>query len=385
MDWMYLVYFLLAAALFSGCRAYGRGEWNEEYTSLGQSKVLQGALVLGVALHHMAQKSCAPWHKPAYIVHGLDFFVPIGYLFVSAFFFCSGLGLYKSLKTKPNYLNGFIRKRILPLVAAFYLSEFICLAVRLLIGQKMDALTVLWYASGLHMANENSWYLIAIPFFYLAFYFAFRFCRREGFAIFWVFVFTLAYTVFGTSLNHQSDWWMRGEWWYNSVLLFPLGLLFGKHEAKTTAFFKKAYWLLLPVSFAGIFLSNRLFGMVEGKWGYYNEWDSLMIVHRLATAASQWLVCIFFTAFLLLLMLKVRFGNRVLRWLGAMTLSFYLMHGIFVEMFGYNFLEVAPSITYIRNVPLYMLAVLCCSVPAALLFNWLWQAVTNRFIRRKAQ
>ena len=125
MDWMYLVYFLLAAALFSGCRAYGRGEWNEEYTSLGQSKVLQGALVLGVALHHMAQKSCAPWHKPAYIVHGLDFFVPIGYLFVSAFFFCSGLGLYKSLKTKPNYLNGFIRKRILSLVAAFYLSEFI--------------------------------------------------------------------------------------------------------------------------------------------------------------------------------------------------------------------------------------------------------------------
>ncbi len=104
MDWMYLVYFLLGIVLFFGARAYKRGEWNEEYTSLPQTKALLGFSALGVALHHLAQKSCAPWHPQWYIVHGLDVFVDMGFLFVAVFLFCSGLGLYKRWKTKPNYL-----------------------------------------------------------------------------------------------------------------------------------------------------------------------------------------------------------------------------------------------------------------------------------------
>ena len=102
MDWMYLVYFLMGALLLFGAKGFRKKEWNEEYTGLKQTKNLQGIAALGVALHHMAQKTCAPWHSYKYIVHGLDFFVPIGYLFVAVFLFCSGLGLYKSLQTKPE-------------------------------------------------------------------------------------------------------------------------------------------------------------------------------------------------------------------------------------------------------------------------------------------
>ena len=36
-------------------------------------------------------------------------------------------------------------------------------------GERMRAATVLWYLSGLHMANANAWYAVAITFFYLAF------------------------------------------------------------------------------------------------------------------------------------------------------------------------------------------------------------------------
>ena len=70
-------------------------------------------------------------------MHGLDFFLQLGYLFVSVFFFCSGLGLYKSFRTKPDYLKGFFRRRVLPIVIAFYLSEWIYLAIRLLAGERM--------------------------------------------------------------------------------------------------------------------------------------------------------------------------------------------------------------------------------------------------------
>ena len=386
-DWMYLVYFLLGALCFGGARLCGRGSWNEEYTSLRQTKALQGLMALCIALHHMAQKTCAPWHQFRYIVHGLDFFVPIGYIFVGVFLFCSGLGLYRSLKAKPDYLKGFVRHRILPVVAAFYLSEFIHLAVRLLMGEKMSALDVIWYLSGLHMANPNAWYVIVIPFFYLAFYLAFRYSRSERAAILWVTAFTLAYTLLGTCIDPQNDWWMRGSWWYNSILLFPLGLLFGRHEARITAFFKKGYWGWLVLFFAAIFLLYQLSLQVTDNWkGHYWESvnDPLKIPFRLCGAASQWLVCIAFVGFCFLLLMKLRFGNRLLSLLGSVTLAFYLMHGLFVELFGYNFMDIGNSLVYIKNVPLYMLAVLAGSALGTFLFQLLWKAVT-RWIRQGAR
>ncbi len=376
---MYLFYFALALLLFFGAKSVGRGNWNDDYTSLQQTKILQGIMILGVALHHMAQKTCASWHPRTYIIHGMDPFVPMGYMFVAVFFFCSGLGLYKSFRSKPDYLKGFFRRRIVPLIIAFYLSEIIYTAVRLLMGEKMDAITVLWYLSGLHMANFNAWYLIVMPFFYLAFWAAFRFCRREGTAIFWVFLFTLGYTVLGAFIDHQDDWWMRGEWWYNSAILFPLGLLFAKHEEKITRFLKKGYWFWLLLSFAAIFLLFQQSQYMNNfVWGYYGEWgDPLKIPHRLMSCGLEWLVGIAFVAFCFLLMMKVKLGNRVLAWLGAVTLEFYLMHGIFVELFGYNFLDFTNSLYYISNVPLFICAVLACAVPATILFRWVWKKTAN--------
>ena len=378
MDWMYLFYFSLALLFFFGARSTGRG-WNEEYTSLKQTKMLQGIAALGIALHHMAQKTCAPWHPSVYTVHGLDFFVPIGYMLVGLFLFCSGLGLYRSLKSKPDYLKGFFRRRILPIIIAYYLSEFIYTGIRLLMGEKMNLTTILWYLSGLHMANFNAWYVVVIPFFYLVFWAAFRFCKREGTAIAWVFLFTLAYTAAGAMIDHQDDWWMRGEWWYNSIILFPLGLLFGKFEKQVTGFFKKGYWFWLLFFFAGIFLVFRQSEwLVNGPWGYYGEWgDRLKVQHRLMSAGIQWVSAFFFVVFCFLLMMKVQLGNRVLAWLGGMTLEFYLMHGVFVELFGYNFLDISKSIVYIKKVPLYVVVVLACSVPASLLFRLILRQLTG--------
>ena len=385
MDWMYLFYFFLALLLFFGAKGAGRGNWNEEYTSLKQTKILQGIMALFIALHHMAQKTCAPWHPQTYIVHGLDPFVPIGYVLVGVFLFCSGLGLYKSFKTKPDYLrNGFFRKRILPIVIAYYLSEWIYTVVRLLMGQKMKTVEIFWYLSGLHMANENAWYLIVIPFFYLAFWAAFRFCRREGFAIFWIFVFTLGYTVLGAFIDHQDDWWMRGEWWYNSILLFPVGILFGKFEKPLTRFFRKGYWIWLVFFLAAfLLLLWQSEWLNNNRWGYYGEWgDKLKVEHRLMCAGLQWAVALFYVAFCFQLMMKVRLGNKALAWLGAVTLDFYLMHGMFVDMFGYSFLDVAKSLYYIKNVPLYIAAVLACSIMATLLFRWLRQKTTGLLIKK---
>ena len=381
---MYLFYFLLGTVIFFGAKGMGRCQWNEDYTSYSQTRILLGIQALLIPLHHMAQKSCAPWHDPRYIVHGLDVFVPVGHLLVSVFFFCSGLGLYKSLKTKKDYLKGFIGKRIVPLIIAFYLSEFIYLAVRLIMHEKMSALDVIWYLSGLHMANMNCWYLIAIIFFYFFFYLAFKLCKKEGTAIFWMFFACVAYAVLGAFLGHPTGWWMRGEWWYNSIILLPLGLVFAKYEEKITAFFKKAYPVLLPATIIGTFALYFLSQFVQAVWGYYGEFshDPLRVAHSLGCCAVQWLLCIFYTLSLFLLSLKIRLGNRLLALLGSVTLELYLMHGMFVEMFGYDFLEIAPSLHYIKNVPLYIAVVFACSVPLTFIYHVVWKKIVKALAKK---
>lgn len=381
-----LIYFLLGILLCYGARLYPRGVFNEESTSREQTKALTGIMTMGVMLHHLAQKIQVSRNLTYVRATGLDFFTNVGFLLVAVFFFCSGLGLYKSVQNKPDYLKGFVRRRVLLIAVAFYLSEWIYTAVRLLMGQRMDLSTILWYLSGLRMANKYSWYVIVIPFFYLAFWAAFRFCKRKGLAIFWVFAFTLAYTVAGTLIDHQNIWWMQGEWWYNSVILFPLGLLFGKCEAQVTRFFRKGYWIWLLVSAAlVILLYLQSDWLLLHRWGYYRVGTRLKVPYRLLSAGCQWLVCIAFVAFCFLLMMKVRIGNKALAWLGSYSLEFYLLHGLFVELFGYDFMNSARSLVQIKIVPLYAAAVIACTVPAVMGFRWVCRKIHRLLIRERKE
>ena len=367
---VYLYYIVLLLILFWGASVCKKKTWNEEFMSLSQTKYLQGFFAICVMLHHAGQKTCAPWHNPQYIVHGLDIFVPIGYLFVSVFLFCSGYGLYKSFKQKENYLQGFIKKRILPLVLAYYSTGVIFFVVRLLMGEVMNGGKVFCYLSGAWLCNPNAWYVIALPIFYLGFYLAFRFIKKEGWAIFATIACVFVYTLIGTIVDH-NQWWMRGEWWYNSVHLFSIGLLFARFEKPVIAHVKKFYPVYLIGAVIGLIVFYPLSEFAQNVFSYYGEnWNApdkiqrrwICLLTQMGTACA--FVCLVF-----LLNLKIHIGNKVLKFMGALTLEFYLIHGLFVELFGFNFLDIGASIYYIRNVALYLLVVIVLSVPAAVLLK----------------
>ena len=382
---MSLFYFLLGLVIFLDSRLCRRREFNEGYTSLEQTRPLKGLAILGVMLHHLAQKTCAPWNPRPFIRPGLEFFLDKGYLFVGMFLFLSGLGLYRSRKAKPDYMKRFFRRRVLPTVIAFYLSQYIHVIVRLAAGQKMGSTRIILYLTGIWTAAMNAWFVLILPFFYLAFYLAFRFCRREGAAIGWVTVFALGYAVACSFVDHNGGW-LAGEWWYSSIMMFPLGLLFGKYEQPLTARFQKHYplWLLLSLILAvGLFLLGK--AASESWLGYYGEdWgDSLKVPHRLGSAACQWLACGAAVFFCLLLLMKLRLNSPVLGFLGGRTMEYYLMHGMLVDLFGFEFMGIHGPLLYIRSVPLYILAVLAASTAAALLFGWLWKGTVRMLLGRE--
>ena len=373
---IYSVYFILPILLLWHAKPAGKGQWNDSL-SLEQSKAFQGFLAVCIMLHHIGQKTCASWLFPkSRIVPGLEFFVPIGYIMVSFFLFFNGYGAYKSFKNKPGYLNGFIKKRILPIVLALYSTTLIFFVARLLVGEKIDGQGALLYLTSIKLCNPNTWYVIVLPFFYLAFFLAFKFIKKDGIAVAAVVAFVVGYQLVGTAIDH-NDLWIRGEWWWNCVHLFPIGVLFAKYEDKIIPHLKKYYWVYLIIAVAALYPLYLHSVTAQDMWSYYGEnWGAPdKVFRRRMTLLSQVFVTVDFVFAALLLGMKVKIGNKFLKFMGTITLEFYLIHGLFVELCDHTFDGGVKSPFPIKNVFLYVLVVFALGVPSAILLKKLHQLI----------
>lgn len=376
---VYLTYLVLILIVAVGARVCVPGKWNDEFMSLKQTKYIQGLMAICIMLHHIAQETCADWQNYK-LIPGLEPFVPIGYFFVAIFFMCSGFGLYKSNRLNDKYLkSGFVKKRIVPLIVAFYTTGIIYFVARLVMGEKMKPFKVFCYLTGVRQPNGYAWFVIAMPYFYLLFFVCFRiFGKREGLGIMGVVIGTFLYAIIGTMINH-NDYLMCGEWWYNCVHLFWIGILFAKYEEKITAIFKRLYFLLLFIAICGMCFFFRVSERFTAAGFYYGESAGYPLKKvmslRWRVLPTQMLACFFFVLLVVLLSMVIKLGNKVLGFMGTITLEFYLIHGLFLEFFSYKFCDIVPSIVRIENVALLIIVVtipaLIASVGLKKLDSWI--------------
>lgn len=366
---VYLIYPVMILVIAGGARICAAGKWNEEFMSLRQTKYIQGFLAVCIMLHHIAQETCGSWQEYP-LIHGLDFFVRLGYLFVAVFMMCSGYGLYKSYVSKENYFGGFIKKRVLPIIFAFYTTGLLYLIARIILGEKMTPMKLLWYVTGISQPSSYSWYVITLPIFYLLFYLCFKMFKSDGMRIGGVVLGTFVYTLIGTCINH-NDYLMRGEWWYNSVHLFWIGIILAKYEKSILVSVKKKYPLYFAAVLVGMVFFFRLGETLADMGYYYGETNYSLsfrevVRNRWIVLAAQMMASLNFVLWVLLLNLKIKIGNRFLGFMGRITLEFYLLHGLILELFSYQFFDTVPSLVRITNVALLIVVVFVPSVLLAL-------------------
>lgn len=377
---VYAVYVVLPVILLWGARFTGPRKFNDEFLSLEQSKMLQGFLAICIMLHHIAQKTCAPWmYPPSRIVHGLDIFVPSGFLLVSVFLFFNGYGVYKSFHAKENYLKGYVKRRILPVVLALYTTTFIFFIARLLIGEKMDANQIFLYLTSIDLCNPNTWYVIVLPFLYLFFYISFRLFKKDGLAVLSTTALVIMYLLLGTSIDH-NDYWIRGEWWYNCVFLFPIGVIFAKFENKIIPHLKKYYWVYLIAALAAYYPLYKYSDYICNIFGYYGDnWGAPdTVLRRRISLLSQIALTSEFVFCILLLNMKLKIGNKFLKFMGSITLEFYLIHSLYVELFGWQFDGGVPSPYHIKYVIVYVLVVFTLGVASAVPLKMLHELILGK-------
>ena len=377
-NWIVLA--IILVILFFGAKRAKRGEWNDEFLSYEQTKYIQGFIAICIMLHHISQKVSANWIDKKLYIPGLDIFTEFGYFFVSIFIFCSGYGLYKSYKNKPDYFKGFFSRRIIPLIVAFYTSEWIFLIARYLLKEEISGKLLIQYITGIRPCNPNSWYVEVMPLFYLAFFLIFRFCKNENISLILITLFSAIYIILGLNTDHNV-YYLRGEWWYNSVHLFPIGIIFARFEKKILSFFKKYYYILLILVIAVTAYTFIHSEINKGIYSYYGETFGAKdtVYRRWMCLYLQEIASCGFTALLILMNLKYKLGNAILSFFGKMTLEFYLIHGLFVELFSYSFATEIASIYRITSIPLYIFVVTILSIPSALLIQKLDKAISAFF------
>ena len=323
-----------------------------------RSKNILGVFAILIMMHHLGQKVSASWVPASVRQHGLEPFVPIGYLLVSFFFFCSGYGLRKSMKKDENYFKGFLVRRTNRILMIFVITGIIWLVVRFLNGNVSFPF------------NPYGWYIYACIILYFGFFFVYRKETKMSHLLMGVWI--LIYCVGCYLLN-------MGNWWFNTAPIFLLGIIVADKEpvvAETditppeTPFKKKLIKLIIPaVIFAVTFVVSekmvpisRLIGI--SNYGIVN----FIIVILQIVCGGCFSYCIYVLAYRRHVKKEEKASKvgLILSFYGSMTLEFYLIHGVFIQVFGHHFIDDrTPPVCYIRNVALYVLVVFILSTVAA--------------------
>ena len=299
-------------------------KWQDKPLGLYNSKALLGFFAVLIVFHHLAQTIGAA--NASVFVMLEDFGVGL----VGMFFFFSGYGMLRSLRTKPDYLKGFFKKRMPGILIPFYVCTMIFVIVALQTHMQMSAFRLLEYVSGFVLLNTHMWYIVEIALFYAVFYLLFRFIKDEKKALLGMGIFLLIFTACSLMLCH-GIYWFQGEWWYNTSFVFLVGMLFAKYEAEIFTAFKKHYkaWVsVVAILFVGLNLCTKYMLKHHGYWTETAVNPGYM--DKLITLIPQLLMTISFVFLVVLILMKCKFDNVVLRFLGKISLELYLIHNLFL-------------------------------------------------------
>ncbi|MDO4189333.1 MAG: acyltransferase [Lachnospiraceae bacterium] len=250
---------------------------SEEYSpvmwELSQAKMLQAVACLGVILHHLTQ------HISSYgsIYRGpITILSSMGILFTSIFFFFTGYGLIVSVTNNPNYLSTFLRHRLSTVLVPFLTANILCVLFRVFYSHiptmPIDVVRAIF---GFVLLNGNGWYIVEVFFLYIAFYILFRFIKNKDFALILLCIFTVLLIRYSYGLGHDhsdiGDRPFYGEWWYNSTVVFIMGLLFARFKNSIVTFLKRFYRFILPATSVLFIIAFVVEERILKTHGYYRE------------------------------------------------------------------------------------------------------------------
>lgn len=261
---------------------------------------IKGLAMLGIVLHHIHNR----------LLFSSPLLSSIGYLSTAIFFFISGYGNSLSInKNNPNFtwaLRKFL-KIYIPYFVIYWLY-FIsnCIFYPTKIPTFKETIQDIFTIS---LPNEISWFpKIIVLCFILHFLSKKVFSNNKILQCVLTIALLIIYVFFCWKIH-------LGKYWYNSVLCYPLGMLFATQKNKLLLLFnsqkKKNILLIITIILFGITYSSSFF-----KWYI-----------QLPCALLFTCICFVYT-------MQFKIKTKFISWIGNNSFEFYLMHVSCVQIFS---------------------------------------------------
>ena len=344
-------------------KAAPRKTFFKDYFSLEISKGIQGFLAFTIILHHISV-----WLQSTNSIEGLFvYYYYFGAIVVGFFFFCSGYGLLYSLETKSNYLNGFIKKRVLTVLVPFFICNYIYMISGQISGIRYSTKEIVAAFFGVFLLNSQMWFAVEIMIIYVIFYIIFKYIKNPqkamcvmGICI--LLLMTCSFFIGRDFITKSGGLWFHGEWWYNTTLLFFIGMLYQKFEKVIIEWFHKHYYLILGLSLTGLVLCAKINAMISA---FYIHKKIIPMNPIYSVKFGEWLaqfiLAVLFVMVQILIMMKVKFHNRFLSFLAEYSLEIILINYVYIRLFDYF------RLTY--GLGIYVVLVMIMTILSAVIIN----------------
>jgi len=177
----------------------------------------------------------------------------LGQMVVAMFLFYSGYGIFMSASEKGHqYINGFVKRRILPILLVYDLSQIIFFAIQTALGKNYSLSDfflslIAWKSFG----NDN-WYIFVIITLYFSALIVMKCFEDKSRRV-------VALTILCVFLIEFFITAGKGKNWYNTIMCFPLGAAFCVAKPTMDQFLAKGcnYFVAFITILAGFLLSHR--------------------------------------------------------------------------------------------------------------------------------
>ncbi len=333
----------------------------------GTFKQLFGLYSIVILLHQLNERMA---YFPEYGGE-LIYYRPAGTFLMGFFFFFLGYEAIKGLHNDKDYLKRIPTHRIGTLLCIFYICNFAYIFVALMQGNRYPVSVLIKAFIGIVLLNDHMWFLVELLLLYVVFYIVFRFVKKEFLQYCYILITVLSIIVVSFLAGHDMNGkticnWFEGEWWYNTIPLFFVGMLVARFYDKIVPVLKKWFWFILILAIAAFLICFYHLDYVMLEFGYWSETAMTMgYFDKAVTWMVQVPTVICFTAIVFLLMMKIKVNNRILDFMGAIGLCTIMMQNTILLVFEY--------MTWNQNIHIYCIGVIVTTLVVATGTYKLWQ------------
>lgn len=352
---LYICIAILGAVLFIGSSRRHADE--KSFFDRISGKEIQGALAVFIIFHQTVIALDADGKDSG----DLRFFYYYGILAVAFFFFSSGFGLLKRWMTDENYIKGFMRRRIFTVLVPFFICNYIYLTDALLnnIASRMHFGfgEVICSFFGIFLINNEMWFAVEIMILYVAFRLVFAKVKKPLTGILIMTFVVLAMMTIGLFSGHSDtgvmSYWFKGEWWYNTLLMFPLGMLYAYKEERINRVVKRAFVAVLLGSAALFVILDHIHKNLISRSIYWTEYHGAPnpVLDKLTGLGQETLYELVFLIFVITLMSRVKIGNPVIKFLGKISLEIIMLNYLLIDKLYFLYIRYGIGI-YLVSVTL---------------------------------